>query len=735
MDGTYIDRVVQNGMSAPLRDSGALRDEDGAVKGTNLAGGAVTSDKLADGAVGAAKVADGAVTRDKLAQEVVDMIGEGGGGGQVGGTIICLFDTGKGAFPDGTTVAHTTSTGGGFYVLPEERPVRTGYEFVGWYGNGEPVTEATVATQSLDCVAKWKANRYDLTLDLNYKDAPAPTTRDIHYDEKLADIAVPEREGWTFMGWFDDPAAGVQHYAADGSALKAWDRAEGGTLYAQWRGVGGTHLLRFDAEAGRYDNDSVKAYLDFCADGLAYGVRIPDYASDPGTEAVKLGANAGLVLEMSTLDKAGRNDYAGKKLFWCVRANGGVDPDGMPYVTAIEGIDEGFDAVAYDTYAITPVYYRLVDKGDGYEDRWYSDTRLAGYRPCAGAYVDAEKTRIRPYILRACYPDSTGDMDSRSGTVPASQTAQGLEGNFAHSGQKDFELSKQRERDGLSFLTYGDVAYMLEFMQLMLGVKAPKTVVTGLVNHNWNAQVTVGQTAAKSVVVSKANAEKTDVGCFVSVGTATSYTDASSYSLAELAQVKAIEPYDENNSRLVLDVARAITTTTDNKVIGWKARSGSCDAVLGTFGTLSEDVAKNGKAPFRFQNCEWLLGVYEAVMNMYHTGDTAYVAPDAKACAAQDGKTGWTALSQKVPTTSGYIGDYAVERGAMVPKDASATSTTGYNVYIYSTTGTCSWLVGGDCGSLSDFGPGFVDAYGSLGDSGSDVGGRSSCIGKAALAD
>ena len=126
---------------------------------------------------------------------------------------------------------------------------------------------------------------------------------------------------------------------------------------------------QWNEETGRYSNESIANWLDLYADGLVYGVRVPLYDYSPLTTAIKTGANAGLVLEPSTEVEAGRNDYEGRKLFMCPRVNGGVDADGMPYVTAIEGMDDRFDEAAFNTFTLRPVYWRRYVKGSQYYDK------------------------------------------------------------------------------------------------------------------------------------------------------------------------------------------------------------------------------------------------------------------------------------------------------------------------------------------------------------------------------
>ena len=720
----YIDHVRVGSESAPLRDAGALRDEKGSVKGFNIATGAVTAEKLAEGAVGTAAMADAAITEDKLSQDVRDKIAKGGGTGDV----MCLFDAAGGAFSDGSAVKYTMAADGTVTLPPE--PTKKGHTFIGWYSGDEPVTEDTPATGSLSCAARYRANTYTVTLQGGFQGAVVKTVR-ATFGETIS-AAPLERDGYAFGGYADED--GVTYVDADGVGRVPWDKDADTTLTAVWTAKDRFDLLVFDETTGRYTNDSLIAYQTRYADNLAYGVRIPKYESDPGTGATKLGANAGLVLEASTNTYAGRNDYKYKKLFLCPRVNGGVDADGMPYVTAIEGADERFSATEANTYVLTPVYYCKYEDAETYTDKWFSDAPLNGYKPCRGAYT--ADNQLRPYILRACYLDSDGTMSSKSGTVPAATSANTLPNYYNHTSLKDFQDSKDRE-DGLTYLDYGDVTWLMDFMQLMLGVKSPKSVAKGCINHSWSSLCAVAETGVKRVIVPLDKAYQTEPGCYVCVGSKT-YSSTGCDDIAFFAKVKAIEEYDEANRALVLDVEEEFNTTVDTWVSGYFSRNGACDEILGTFGSISKNAMANGKAPIRFQNTEQCLGLYEIVHNVFHSGATVYAAPDVDECNKMDMSdlTGWVTLDTKVSTAQHYIGDYVVEKGVSLPAQTAATSTTGYNVNFYAhTNNNMCWWVSGDYFGLATYGVGYVNASNNLNSASFNLGGRSSSIGHSAPAE
>lgn len=685
-------------------------------------------------------------TAKKMFQSFAALIPKGGSGSGSGGntgtdepTVATVqFDATNGAFPDGNRFATTTTNVGKILTTPQADPARTGYTFEGWFtqaSGGESVDGITVnSTAYVVYFAHWRAKEYGVTLNQNYGASPTTSQVTATFDSLMADVTVPMRNKYLFLGYFDSPDEndGVQYFTAEGKAVKAWDKDDTNTiLYAHWQLTGGSSSssLDFDDTTGRYSNESISDWMNTYADGLVYGVQIPLYTASVGTAATKTDANAGLMLEPSTNELAGRNDYTGKKLFMCPRVNGGVDANGMPYVTAIEGMDDRFDCTAANTFALTPVYYAKYTETTEYIWQQYCDTALEGFSACAGAYT-ADNV-LRPYILRACYMDSDGQCTSKSGTLPASSTSSGLEGYYAHCLQNDFNASRGRE-DGLTFLSYADITYQTEFMQLMLGVKAPKSVARGCIGYYYRYQLTAGGTG-KTVTVSATNGTNLKVGSYVHVGTSNDVGVATGRSIACAVRVLDIE-ISGDNAIVSLDLDKDITTASGNYLNTCWYRNGSCDDVLGTYGCFDLEGMTDNKAPFRFQNIEWQLGIYEVCTDIYLNSRNVYIAPDVTACSGINTDDGWTNVGA-VPSSNSCIKDYTTAHGARFPRSVGATSTTGYMTSFWQNTGSKEWLVGGNFADADSCGVGYVDA-------GSDVsiaywyfGGRASTVGHSAIAE
>lgn len=103
-------------------------------------------------------------------------------------------------------------------------PARSGYTFAGW--NSEL---PKIVTESAEYAAKWTANTYDVTLDLNYGGAAEPTKITVTYDGTYSALTTPERAGYDFLGWYTAQTDGEQITADSKVSITAPQ-----TLYAHW---------------------------------------------------------------------------------------------------------------------------------------------------------------------------------------------------------------------------------------------------------------------------------------------------------------------------------------------------------------------------------------------------------------------------------------------------------------------------------------------------------------------
>ena len=412
------------------------------------------------------------------------------------------------------------------------------------------------------------------------------------------------------------------------------------------------------------------------ADGLVYGVRVPKFAHDPGTEAVKTGANAGLVLEPSTATTAGRNDYLGRKLFACTRCNGGVDADGMPYVTAIEGMDERFSATEADTWAITPVYWMRWADGEEFADWEYCDGPRTGFSSCPGAKVP--DGRWRPFILRACYA-SGAEMGSRSGQYPGTAVPEGQGGHVAdNSWAARLAESKARE-DGLSYLTSYDMDWRNQYMALMTGSKSMISISQGAADQ-FNTNITGALTDDK--MFPRTYYDWTNTlegkplglweGQLVSVGSSRYEPDTEwCYSDIPLSRVKRAWVDDEGHIVVGLDREGPFKFNFNSRLRAVHYSTGTTDPLPGTCGyVFKQDGALSASCAFKLQNCEWGVGLSELAMNLRCDQGGFWLASDVATCSAQGTDDGWERVEAdlSMPSHTKTMTDWTIDKGLMVPR-------------------------------------------------------------------
>ena len=109
-------------------------------------------------------------------------------------------------------------------------PSRTGYTFLGWYdGNTKVELGNYVISKDVTLQARWQANTYKITLDVNTGNALNPNVYNVQYDSTIT-IPVATKEGYTFMGWYYGDRSTPEtyggrytmHYAQDIILVAKW---------------------------------------------------------------------------------------------------------------------------------------------------------------------------------------------------------------------------------------------------------------------------------------------------------------------------------------------------------------------------------------------------------------------------------------------------------------------------------------------------------------------------------
>ena len=110
-------------------------------------------------------------------------------------------------------------------------PERAGFRFDGWFVD-QAFTSAYNFESTVDSAfsiyAKW-VTIFEVSFDLNYDNAPTIETQIIDENGQAVEPTVPDREGYTFAGWFTDVELSNSY---DFSSV-----TESLTLYAKWNEV------------------------------------------------------------------------------------------------------------------------------------------------------------------------------------------------------------------------------------------------------------------------------------------------------------------------------------------------------------------------------------------------------------------------------------------------------------------------------------------------------------------
>lgn len=378
----------------------------------------------------------------------------------------------------------------------------------------------------------------------------------------------------------------------------------------------------YDEATGRYTNASIKGWLKRQRDGLAYGVSIPKGSA---TSCTKTGANASITKPTpGVIGTPAVDPYVGKGAFFFVEVNGGVDADGTPYVTAIDG-DANFTR-ANDTWIMTPVLYTSETETDDAVTLSVSDTCQAGMRMQPGGMLP--DGTIRPFMLYAKYGLSVDD----DGTL---HTASGRQLKRFVSHDSGVTLCKTATT-GYSFRNSADDWYVKAMLLLKYATKNSQSVFRGCTDYSYQLTPTLDESGTRRVVVSSTDAAKVLVGSSFALGTHTgTSTDrgtAYNYDVFAAATVTAKAAVDGSNTALYFDLDSDIEVKTSYLLSTEPWAAGSCDAVEGDGSPTS---CTDGKQPFVLQGIELGYGCYEVIGNvvLYSSGSgwSVFLNNDTKA--------------------------------------------------------------------------------------------------------
>lgn len=454
--------------------------------------------------------------------------------------------------------------------------------------------------------------------------------------------------------------------------------------------MGAASVPIFNEETGRYTNASIAAWLARMRDGKSYGASIPKGSS---TTCTKTGANAGIANpKPGVIGRAAIDPYVNHGPFTFFEVNGGVDADGMPYVTAIDG--DGRFSREDDTWIMAPVLYALETETDDAVNLAVSDTRQPGMKRQPGALLP--NGAQRPYMLYAKYGLSV-DTDGKPRSVSGAQVKRFV------SHDTGISLMKTATT-GDALKTAADDWYVKVMSLLKYATKNSQSVFAGCTGYDVQTNPTVAESNTTRVVVAKAQADKILIGSSMILGkhtgTSNDRSNGYNYDVFDSATVLKKVAVDDSNTAIYFDVAKPFTTATTYLLSTVPWRTGACDAVEGDGSPTS---CTDSKQPFVIQGIELGLGMYEVLSNVLiqytGKGTAVWVNPDTKNEKTGDLASG--ALSCGAfpgPATEGWnYGLYCkTVNGLMMQQGTGASTSVGIcdgNYKVADTeTGLREWL-------------------------------------------
>ena len=144
------------------------------------------------------------------------------------------------------TPQNTFTVESGLLEIP--LPEKDGAVFEGWYTaadySGEPITQIQCAGENVQLFAKWSDAVYTVRYELNGgvlhgEENPESVTSAGGYELK-----APVRQGYIFLGWYDQPYGGERYEYVGG------DSAKNITLYALWQKCDDLFTVYYDLNGG-----------------------------------------------------------------------------------------------------------------------------------------------------------------------------------------------------------------------------------------------------------------------------------------------------------------------------------------------------------------------------------------------------------------------------------------------------------------------------------------------------
>ena len=499
-------------------------------------------------------------------------------------------------------------------------------------------------------------------------------------------------------------------------------------------------------KANAEDAMSWSDWFDLHRTGWHGGVTYPRASVSETTLGTKTGDNVDVVVEVSTNEIKGRNDFANNPvtdlMFNGIEVNGYVDEEGEPHITAVKGSPnfsrDGSNGDVYMAF-LTPFYKRVYSiEVDGWD---FADHMLPGFRPWDAA-VRPDGT-CRSFYFVSKYPGVEGP----DGNV-ASISGKKVIRNVSHNSQIERFKKKGSQYCGMTSL---DVAWTQWMMDMKFANRSSTSVMSGCTSYWHQVPAVVEEDNVKRIIIPKTNANKLIVGSCVSIGYGTVINGenkpdrayANTHAYADDVKILRIEEYDSDNSAVYVDAPEPFSTrqvklndtiTSPVYLTSMYWQSGACDSVLGCDGSPANPTKQ--EYPFVLSGVELGHGGYVVIADVIIDGvyDAESDVYTQTPCVVRDSRKIATSVTEdyvragyNLPDTNN-TGQYIKELGydarfpwLTLPIAFGASSSTCYGDYMHTgqrANGLREWLWFGNLSSGGGAGLRCAYSYNAVGTAG-----------------
>lgn len=229
----------------------------------------------------------------------------------------------------GSAVDNKTGIRYGATITAPDAPNKTGYTFDDWYKETGLInawdfgTDKVTADMTLH--AKWTANTYTVTFDVNGGGVPSMASKSVTYDNPYGELPTVTREGYDFKGWFTEASGGNQ-ITADTTVNITSDQ----TLCAHWDLI--TYTITYNFDGGTNDAANPASYNVTTPTILAAASKT-GYTFDGWYDAETGGSLVTSILQDSTGDKTLYARWTPNTYTVTFNANGGAPSTASCVVT------------------------------------------------------------------------------------------------------------------------------------------------------------------------------------------------------------------------------------------------------------------------------------------------------------------------------------------------------------------------------------------------------------------